>query len=217
MNLDRIKGILWDMDGVIADTAELHYRTWVEVLSRYQIEYTPEQFHRYFGMNNQGVMDTLMGKPVDPDFVKRIAGEKERQFREQVDGSLKPYPGVESCLKKFQSCGYRQVVASSAPSENIELLINRLGLREYFDALVSGLKMHGKPAPDVFLTAARDINLPPETCVVIEDSLVGVAAARAAGMRCIAVTNTNKAPDLSAADWIVDSLEEVARSEFLNL
>jgi HAD superfamily hydrolase (TIGR01509 family) len=212
MDNKGIQGILWDMDGVIVDTGELHYQTWVDVLARYGVSYTREQFQQYFGMNNVSVMKKLMGDHVSPELMKSIPAEKEEQFRKRVDHSLKPYPGVLDCLKYFHQLGYRQAVASSAPQENIEVLICNLGLLDSFDALVSGLEMPGKPAPDVFLKAAHEIEIPPAACVVIEDSLAGVAAAKAAGIRCIAVTNTNPAEALAAADWIVNSLQEVAVS-----
>jgi HAD superfamily hydrolase (TIGR01509 family) len=213
MTKEKIKGILWDMDGVIVDTGELHYQTWADVLSRYGVSYSRDQFRRYFGMNNVSIMKILMGDHVSPELMKSIPDEKEELFRKRVDPSLKPYPGVIDCIDLFHRLGYRQAVASSAPWENIVVIIRNLGLDKSFDTLVSGLEMPGKPAPDVFLKAAGEIGIAPGACVVIEDSLAGVAAAKAAGMRCIAVTNTHSAEALSGADRIVKSLEEVAASQ----
>lgn len=210
---ENIKAVLWDMDGVIVDTGELHYKTWVEVLRKYGVDYTREQFTRYFGMNNQSIMKLLLGDRATPEMMKSIPEEKEELFRQRLNTQLKPYPGVIDCLEMFHQRGYRQAVASSAPDENIVVILRNLRLEDAFDALVSGLEMPGKPAPDVFLKAADEVGVLAGDCLVIEDSLAGVAAAKKAGMSCLAVANTNPREALNQADWIVDSLEEVFRQE----
>ena len=109
-------------------------------------------------------------------------------------------------LGYFQAKGIRQAIASSAPLENIDVLVDELNLRRSFDALVSGYHLIGKPAPDVFLASAQAIGILPQNCLVIEDAVTGVESAKRAGMLCIAVTNTNPAEKLQEADYIVDSL-----------
>jgi len=123
-------------------------------------------------------------------------------------------PGVLTWLERLALLGARQVVASSAPPENIEALIDELCLRAYFPVLLSGFDLPGKPQPDTFLKAASLINVPPAQCVVIEDSVAGVEAARRAGMKCIAVTTTNPASKLSTAELIVESLDQLPRDIF---
>jgi beta-phosphoglucomutase-like phosphatase (HAD superfamily) len=118
-------------------------------------------------------------------------------------------------LARLKNAGVRQAIASSAPQENIDVLVDGLGLRQYFAAIVSGATLPGKPNPDVFLEAARQIGVPPSACVVVEDAIAGVQAARNAGMRCIAVTTTNRADKLAAADIVVDRLDELDEGAFL--
>jgi beta-phosphoglucomutase-like phosphatase (HAD superfamily) len=113
--------------------------------------------------------------------------------------------------------GYRQGVASSAPPANIDALIDGLGLRAYFDELVSGVDLPGKPEPAVFLEAARLLDVPPENCVVVEDAVAGVQAAKRAGMKCIAVTTTNSAQLLQEADIVVERLDTLAADAFRRL
>lgn len=105
-------------------------------------------------------------------------------------------------------------IASSAPPANIDAVVNELELRQYFDTLVSGVDMPGKPDPALFLEVARCISVPPEGCVVVEDAIAGVEAAKRAGMACIAVTTTNPAEVLSAADIVVDRLDTLPASTF---
>ena len=106
-------------------------------------------------------------------------------------------------LDRLRATGIRQAVASSAPPENINTLVDELGIRAYFEAIVSGYDIPGKPDPAVFLKAASEIDLPPQRCIVVEDAVAGVQAAKRAGMRCIAVTTTNPAHALSDADIVI--------------
>jgi HAD superfamily hydrolase (TIGR01509 family) len=202
-------GILWDFDGVIADTGNLHYLTWERVLSEAGVPFDREAFLRGFGMVNAEVLPFWFGRPLDPGLISRIADRKEELFLEMSRGSVTLLPGVTSWLGLFHSRGVTQAVASSTPLGNIEVLTEALGIRRYFGALVSAAGMPGKPDPAVFLEAAQRIGVPPGSCIVIEDSHHGVEAAKRAGMKCIAVTNTHPAAVLSKADLVLDSLESL--------
>ena len=200
-------GVLWDLDGVIVDTRELHFATWVEVLEELQIPLSRDVFDSIFGMNNSDTLSKIIGYPATEKMIESIAGRKEALFRDQIKGPLEPMSGVRMWLDRFQSWGWPQAVASSAPMPNIEVIIDDIQIRDYFATLVSGLNMPGKPAPDVFLEAAELISISPENCVVIEDAVHGVRAAKAAGMYCVAVTTTTSREKLHQADRVVDSLE----------
>ena len=200
-------GILWDFDGVIADTGELHYLSWKKVLAEEGLPFDRETFHRGFGMVNAEVIPFWLGRPIEPERSAGISERKEALFLEEARGNVALLPGVAAWLARFRSWSVRQAVASSAPLGNIEALTEALGIRGFFDALVSAERMPGKPDPAVFLEAARRIGGEPRSCIVIEDSVHGIAAARSAGMKCIAVTNTHPAGLLRGADLILDSLE----------
>ena len=111
----------------------------------------------------------------------------------------------------------KQAIASSAPPKNIEVLVQELQIGKYFDAIVSGYDIPGKPDPAVFLKAAQQVEVLPENCVVIEDAVAGVEGAKNAGMKCIAVTTTNVAEALSKADLIFDSLVDFKKDSLLEL
>ncbi len=215
--LNELWGVLWDMDGVLVDSGRYHYESWAEALRREGIGYTLEQFRATFGMDNRGVLTTVLGHEPEAAWLARVADEKEAAFRDLIRGQAQPMPGVLDWLGRLKAAGARQAVASSAPPANIELLIDSLTLRPYFEAIVSAWGLPGKPDPAVFLEAARRLAMPPERCVVIEDAVAGVAAARRAGMACIAVTTTNPRQALSAADLVVDRLGDLSEAAWEGL
>lgn len=201
--------VIWDMDGVLVDTSEIHYDTWIETLSEEGIPCDRETFQRTFGMNNRKVLALLLGREPTAGEFERIAGRKEARFREVMRGQVEPLPGVCDLLEQNRARGFRQAVASSAPMENIRLLLEEMDIVKYFDVIVSGADLPGKPDPAVFLEAARRLDATPEHCVVIEDSIAGVAGAKAAGMQCAAVLTTNTAEALKQADLIVERLDQL--------
>lgn len=210
MASDQYFGVLWDMDGVLIDTGPTHYRSWVQTLADYDLTMSEDFFRATFGMTNANLLPLLLGERSRPELVQAISDRKEALFREMMAGEARPLPGVEHWLASLRAAGVRQAVASSAPAQNLDLMLASLGVRPWFEAVVSGDGMPGKPAPDVFLKAAQAIETPPARCVVIEDAINGVAGAKNAGMKCIAVTTTNPAAALARADIVVDSLVDLS-------
>jgi len=216
-NSEALKGILWDMDGVLVDTGEFHFQSWLAVLPDYGIPYDHEAFERTFGMNNAGTLRALTGRDLPPEVVAEIAERKEQMYRAVLRGQVMALPGAQAWLARLKERGYRQGIASSTPQANIDVVVNELGIASYFDLILSGSDMPPKPDPAVFLKVAAGIGVPPERCVVVEDSRAGVEAARRGGMRCIAVTTTNPAEALQTADVIVDRLDELPDDVFERL
>ena len=202
--------VIWDMDGVISDTGPYHYRSWRDVMAGRGVEVTEEDFRRSFGQRNDTIIPGLMGREMSQNEIEVISLEKEIHFRRIARGKLEPLPGVVTLLESLRKEGYQIALASSAPMANINLIIEKLGIRECFSTVVGGeYVIEGKPSPMVFLTASARIGIDPARCLVIEDAVAGVTAARRAGMFCLAVTNTHPAEGLREADLVVNSLEEV--------
>ena len=213
IEIEKIQAVLWDMDGVLVDTGDFHLLTWQKTFGELEIPFSNEQFRDTFGMNNAGILESVTGEKQDPDFVKEISERKEGLFRDSIRGKAELLPGVAICLDQFSNLRLKQAIVSSAPPKNIDFLVNELGIRKYFDRIVSGFDLPGKPNPDVFLKAARELDVTNTACLVIEDAVAGVKGAKRAGMKCIAVTTTNPMEALSQADIIMDSLENL-RSHF---
>ncbi len=204
------KAIIWDMDGVIADTAPYHFKAWQQVFYKKGVSFTEADFRRNFGQRNDTIIRNVLGEEISQDEIDVIAREKEGDYRQRVNQNIKPLPGAVELLKLLKEHGFSLALASSAPVENIQLIIRGLSIKNCFQVIVSGREVReGKPSPQGFLLAAKKLDVSPGNCVVIEDAVAGVAAARRAGMRCLAVTNTHPRRRLAEADLVVDTLEDV--------
>jgi beta-phosphoglucomutase len=157
-------------------------------------------------MNNRLILTTILQRELSEDFIQSVSDRKELLFRQMIRGSAVLLPGVLDWLGHFQNMGIKQAVASSAPQANIDALLDELGIRAFFQAEAAGATLRGKPDPAVFLLAAELLGEEPRNCLVIEDSIAGVEAARRAGMKCVAVLTTNPAEKLAGADVVLDNL-----------
>lgn len=208
----NLTAVIWDLDGVIVDSEPQHFRTWRETFQRYSLKVSDSQLRQLFGMTSPEVVRTLLGIDVDEAFVSQICDEKEALFRSIIKNTATYLPGVESWLLKFNQAGIRQALASSGSPENINTILDALGTRPFLDEIVSGKDLPSKPDPAIFLKAAHLLGVPANTCLVIEDSIAGVAGANSAKMKCLAVMTTNHGKALSAANVIVKNLESLSNS-----
>ncbi len=212
------RGVIWDMDGVIIDSADLHFQSWREALAKRGIEMSRAQFDDTFGRRNDDIIEYVTGRRSSMEEVTAVGGEKEAAYRKMVAGNARFFPGVKELTSSLKEGGFKQALASSAPPENLALIIKEMALEPFIEATVdASLVSKGKPDPEVFLKAAAALGLDAKACLVIEDAVAGVEAAKRAGMAVIAVTNTHPKEKLAAADLIVESLEEVEASQVLEL
>ncbi|TET25914.1 MAG: HAD family phosphatase, partial [Dehalococcoidia bacterium] len=206
MSPSKSKAVIWDMDGVIADTAPYHFWAWQQVFQKKGVNFTKEDFRRNFGQRNDAIIRNILGEDIAQGEVDAIASEKESGFRQKARQYLKPLPGAVELIRSLKRYGFRQALASSAPTENIRLVIMSLGIKDSFQAIVSGREVkEGKPSPQGFLLAAKKLEVAAENCVVVEDAVAGVTAAKRAGMRCLAITNTHPSSSLTEADLVVET------------
>ena len=206
---ENIQAVIWDLDGVIIDSADEHRRAWQRLAREEGITLTDADFWSTFGKRNDDIFAILWGN-LSPEQVQTLAARKESYFRELIRESAAPLPGAMELMRGLHEAGFRQALASSTPPENIQVISDILGLERYLDALVSGETVpRGKPAPDIFLEAAHQLKMAPSVCLVIEDAVAGVQAAHAAGMRCIAVAGNRDLPGLRTAELMVKDLTGV--------
>ncbi len=217
---DTLEAVLWDLDGVIADTGLYHCRAWQDVFHKRGVNFTDDDFKCHFGQGNDTIIRSALGGSISPKELDIIASEKEENYRRRVAQNIKPLPGAIELIRALKEYNIKEAIASSAPLENIQLIIRGLGINinECFQTIVWGREVaESKPSPQVFLLAARKLGTEPQNCVVIEDAVAGVAAAKRDGMKCVAVTNSHPRNSLKEADLIVDTLEAVNVSDLAGL
>ena len=218
-----IPAIIWDVDGTLVDTAEQHFRAWTRLAAEIAKPFSRDDFAATFGMRNPEIIRKLFYPHADDTRCAELGERKEDLYRASVrEEGTQLLPGVAPLLESFAAAGWPQAVGSSAPPGNLDLLLDLTCTRRYFAAIVSGDDVkRGKPDPEVFLTAAARLNVEPPRCVVFEDAVAGVQAARAGGMRCVAVTFVGHHPadklSRAGADLVVGSLEEVTATEIAAL
>ena len=209
------RGVLWDLDGTLVDSAEFHWLSWRETMAAEGMEITYQQFLDSFGQKNDRVLALWLGRDASPETVRRIADAKEAGYRQLAEAhGLTPLPGAAEWIHRLHAGGWKQAIASSAPRENVGVMLRALRLDRDFDAIVSAEDVTaGKPDPEVFLKAAAKLALPPSRCIVVEDAAVGVEAARRAGIRCIGVSLGGGLD----ADLSVESLRDLPEDAFERL
>lgn len=213
-----VKALAWDLDGVIADTAPSHFLAWQRLALDRGIAFTESDFKRAFGKRNQEIIAEKFGADIPDREMETLARRKEEVFRRIIGRSVKPFPGALNLMLSLKAAGWKMAVVSSTPIENLELILGSLQIIGLFETVVSDKDVsRGKPDPEGFLLAAERLGATPSSCVVIEDAIAGVSAAKNAGMKCVAVTNTHPAERLRDADLVVDSLEEVTVETLENL
>jgi HAD superfamily hydrolase (TIGR01509 family) len=206
------RAVLWDLDGTLVDSAELHWLSWRDTMAAEGHPITYQQFVDSFGQKNDRILPGWLGQDASPERIRRVGDAKEAEYRRLArERGLTPLPGAALWVRRLHSQGWQQAIASSAPRENVGVMLRALDLAGLFDAIVSAEDVsRGKPDPQVFLAAAERLGIPLARCVVVEDAAVGVDAARRAGIRCIGV-NSSAALD---ADLAVASLEELPEDAF---
>ncbi len=199
-----IKAVIFDLDGVIVDTAHYHYLAWKRLAKELGFDLTIEQNELLKGVSRMRSLEIILelgGISLSDSEKERIANKKNGWFVEYVN-EMKPdeiFPGVKEMLKSIRSKGLKVALASS--SKNAPKVIQLLNIENEFDAVVDGtMTVHSKPDPEIFLLTASKLGVDPSECVVFEDAEAGVEAALAAGMKCVGV---GSALQLGKANFVI--------------
>lgn len=207
------RAVLWDMDGTLIDSQEVHWLCWRDTMADEGIVITHDQFLASFGRRNDAIIARWLGAEVPSARIHSIGDAKEQRYRRLVrqDG-VSLLPGVADWLQRLHASGWRQAIASSAPRANVEAVLAAMPARHVFHASVAAEDVHrGKPDPEVFLTAADRAAASPARCIVVEDAVAGIEGARNGGMKCIGVNRDGKP---LPADVFVRSLDQLLPDAF---
>ncbi|HTU18142.1 MAG TPA: HAD-IA family hydrolase [Gemmataceae bacterium] len=203
-----LQGVIFDMDGVLVDSEPFIKEAGVRMFAEKGFTVHEADFTPFVGTGEDHFLGGVAEKYGLPFDAARDKARTYAIYLELIRGRLKPLPGVFSFLDECRKRRLKVAVASSADAVKVEGNLHEIGLPpDTFDAIVNGSQVERKkPAPDIFLTAAQRLKLPPAVCLVIEDAVAGVAAAKSAGARCLALTTSFPADRLTDADWIVADL-----------
>ncbi len=188
------------MDGVIVDSNPHHLRAWTEYMDGHGFELTWPQFRAWAGRRGGEILHEHFNGRFSADEIVSELGRIDERYPTLISEKVVPIPGVLAFLDHLAKRGVPVAVASSGPRINVELILDKLGLSRRFGAVItSGDVTKGKPDPEIFLTAAARLGADPAECWVIEDATTGVRAAKAAQMRCLALTTTCDPAELLAS------------------
>src|SRR5688572_10996419 len=214
-----MRAVLFDVDGVLVDSYAAHRRSWQRLAAGEGLPFSEEDFRRAFGRTSRESIAYFW--PGRASAAARLDARKEELFRAEVRERFPAMDGARELVQALHAAGFALALASSAPPENVELTIERLGVRDCFGAVVTGRDVsRGKPDPQVFLLAAERLGVPPARCVVVEDAPVGVAAAHAGGMKAVALLSTGRRRedfDDVKPELAVTSLRELSPATFEQL
>ncbi len=210
----KIQAFIFDLDGVITDTSEFHYQAWQRMADEEGIPFSREENEKLRGVSRRESLNILLnGRPISEENALVWMERKNNYYIELVD-SLTPrdvLPGVRGLLNELKAAGLHSAIASS--SKNAPVVIDLLVLRPYFQAIVDGLMVSkSKPAPDLFLRAARELRCDPDESVVVEDAAAGIEAGQAAGMLTIGIGPEER---VGKADLVLADLSQAHLPELL--
>ena len=206
-----IRGVLFDMDGVLADSEEYICRAAMMMFAELGYAVEPDDFKPFIGTGENRYIGGVAEKYGIGVEIEKVKARTYEIYGEIIRNNLKPLPGAVETVSRCREQGLRLAIATSADRVKLEANLVELGIpASSFDAIITGLDVEKKkPFPDIYLMAAEKIGLQPEECLVVEDAATGITAGKRAGCRCLAVSSSFDPELLSEADWICDSLEHI--------
>lgn len=213
-----IKGVIFDMDGVLTDNKEQDFTAWKRVFADFSLDLNFEGYKSFTGMKGEAIV---------LKYIKSEAGEeatmltrrKEEYFIEEIKKTkIEPMKGVVRLLNDLKKNNIKMGIGTAAMEFKAYAILEELGIKDFFEVLVSAEKVKkGKPDPETYLKVAEYLNLKPEECIVIEDAPNGIEAAKNGGIKCVAITSTHKEFELQHADKIIDFFDELKVDELIHL
>ena len=214
----KLAAVLFDMDGVMVDSEPLWTEAEKQLLARRNLPYSPSLKTAMMGRDARGAVGFLMEHYALAESLGELIEERNQLIAELFKEHLKAIPSALELVRSVIAAGTMTGLVSSSPKPLVELALEKLGATGLFDLTLSGDQVvRGKPAPDIYITAAEKLGVRPEYCLVIEDAPHGVAAAKDAGMCCLAISTSVSVVELAMADKVVSGFEEVDVQLLLDL
>lgn len=201
----KFSAIIFDMDGVLVDNNDFHYRSFEVFCEKYKLELNPEIYNTHItGRTNEVILRYFFGEQLTQEEIDKLAFEKEQIYRDEYRATIKPAEGLVELLARVHAKGIPCAVASNGPFENIDFVLDETGIRNYFSVVVNATMVkEGKPAPDIYIKAAEMLGKSVNDCVVFEDSPTGIRAALAAHIKVVGLSTTHELHELIGTEFVV--------------
>lgn len=206
MNFYETRAFIFDMDGTLVDNMRFHTEAWGKMLAENGVEMNAHDFLvKTAGKTNREILPTVFGD-ISDERIEELGNRKESLYRELFLAERRTVEGAVEFLEAAHALGVKMAVATAAPIENVEFILDGLNLRRFFDAVTTAADVtHGKPNPEIFLKSAEKLGVEPQNCLVFEDAVGGFQAAHAAEMKSIGITTVNSAEEILQFDSVVEA------------
>ena len=211
--------VIFDMDGVIIDSNPYHKEAWLQFADKYNVELKEEEVpEKIFGKTNTTALRDVFQKEFSPEENFKMGEEKEAIYRELHGKEMEPISGFREFIQMLKDNGIPMAVATNAPVSNVDFIMEKIGLRDYFKVVIDASSVkHGKPDPEIYLKSAERLGVPPERCIVMEDSVPGAEAGIRAGMKVVTITTSHSKEELDHTDLVIDGYEELTMEKLISL
>lgn len=199
--------VIFDLDGTLIDNNSFHLISWKRYLKNMGREISEEEYKMNInGRTNKDAVEYIYGRKMKEEEAMGYALEKEEIYRKLYKPLIKPVPGLMQFLNELEKRGIPMAIATSGIQVNIDFMFDNIPIRKYFSVVVNSSHIkHGKPDPEIYLKTASMLDVPAKRCLVFEDSVVGIQAARAARMKVIAIATTHSKEELAEADLVIEN------------
>lgn len=211
--------VIFDMDGVICHTNPFHALAFQAFFDKYNIPYTEKEFEDHmYGKHNSHIMTYFFKRPIHGAELVALEEEKEGLFRKIYADHVETIPHYIPFLNGLKEAGFATAIATSAPRANMDLIVDVLGIRTMMQSILASedVKLH-KPHPEVYLQSSTTIGVPPENCLVFEDSFSGITAGLNAGMKVVGVLSTHAKADLPPCSFYINDYSEINAAKVMEL
>ncbi|MDD2792253.1 MAG: HAD family phosphatase [Sediminibacterium sp.] len=211
----NIKAVIFDLDGTMIDNNTYHLAAWRQYLTDLGIQISDEAYRKHInGRTNKDAIEYIYQRKMTNEEAMVYTLEKEAVYRRIYQPFIQPVEGLTPLLEFLEEHKIPMGIATSGIRVNIDFMFEHIPVRKFFSTIINSEHItHGKPHPEIFLTTAEALHIPPEFCLVFEDAAVGVKAAKAAGMNVVALTTTQTAEELSDSDLIINNFSDLIHSE----
>jgi beta-phosphoglucomutase family hydrolase len=209
--MSELKAAIFDLDGTLLDNNEVHLVAWKKYLKESGLEFTDDEYkEKISGRTNLDAVQQIYKKEMTEEEASKYYLEKEKIYREMYEADIAPIAGLEGFLQELKDQGITMAIATSGIQVNIDFMFDHVPIQKYFKEIINSSHIcKGKPDPEIFLRTAEALQIAPENCIVFEDSISGVAAGKAAGMKVVALTTTHIPDELENADVVIKDYTEL--------